>query len=126
MKAIGQWIVSNPSAVKAYLMAVLALIAKGILALTGKTADLGQWSGFVEQAIDLLVGGFSIYGVITGAIHATRGPTLTSTDQAAAIVAALAPAPVAEALTQVKAITAEVTALPKEPVPQSFPESHKF
>jgi hypothetical protein len=94
MKAIGQWILLNPAAVKAYLVAVLALVAKGILAFTGKVEDLGQWSGFVDQAIDLVVGGLSIYGVIAGSIHTARGASLTPTDQAVAIVAALAPAPV--------------------------------
>ncbi len=126
MKAITQWVLLNPSAVKAYLVAVLALIAKLILIITGKVADLGQWSLFVDQAIDLLVGGLSIYGVIAGSIHASRGSALTPTDQAAAIVAALAPTPVAVAVEQVKTIVADVVALPKVPVPQSFPESHKF
>lgn len=127
MKAIVAWIVLNPSAVKAYLLAVLALVAKGILAFTGKVADLGQYSGFIDQAIDLLVGGLSIYGVIAGSIHASRGPQLTSTDHVAAVVAALAPAPVEQAVEQVKAIVADVVAV-KVPAVSEMPpsESRRF
>jgi hypothetical protein len=56
------------------MVGVLALVAKGILAATGKVADLGQWSAFVEQAIDLLVAGLTIYGLVVGSVHASRGP----------------------------------------------------
>ena len=128
MKAIIAWIVLNPSAVKAYLLAVLALVAKGILAFTGKVADLGQWSGFVDQAIDLIVGGLSIYGVIAGSIHATRGPALTTTDQTAAIVAALAPAPVDQVIAKVQSIVADVVAVKVQPAVSEMPpsESHRF
>jgi hypothetical protein len=122
MKAITQWIVLNPSAVKAYLMAVIALVAKGIQAVTGRVNDLGQWASFVDQAIDLLVGGLSIYGVIAGSIHATRGPTLSSTDQTAAIVAALSPdTPAVAVVEQAKAIVADVVSVPKV-----APEPYKF
>src|ERR1700676_956165 len=98
MKAVLNWILLNPSAVKAYLLAILALVAKGILAFTCKVADLGQYSGFIDQAIDLLVGGLSIYGVISGTIHVSRGPALTTTAQVAATVSALAPVPVEQAV----------------------------
>jgi hypothetical protein len=125
MSAILQWVQQNPQAVKAYLLSVLALIAKLILALTGKVADLGQWSGFVDQAIDLLVGGLTIYGLIAGSIHMSRGPALTTTDQASVIVAALAPAPVALAVEQVKTIVADVAA-PKAPAVSEMPESRRF
>jgi hypothetical protein len=124
MNAVLTWIQSNPSACKAYLLSILALVAKLILALTGKVADLGQWSGFVDQAIDLLVGGLTIYGLIAGSIHVSRGPALTPTESASVIVAALAPAPVADATGLVKTIVAEVA--DKTPVAQSFPESHRF
>jgi hypothetical protein len=126
MKAVINWILLNPSAVKAYLLAVLALVAKGILAFTGKVADLGQYSGFIDQAIDLLVGGLSIYGVIAGSIHSVRGPALTTVDQAAAIVAALAPAPVATAVAQVQAIVADVVAVKPTPPPETVTTQHKF
>ena len=125
MKAITTWIVLNPSAVKSYLLAVLALVAKGILAITGKTADMGQYAGFIDQAIDLLVGGLSIYGVIAGSIHASRGPPSSPTDQAATIVAALAPAPVPVAVEQVKAIVADVVAVKTVPV-ETVESPHKF
>jgi hypothetical protein len=125
MSAVLTWIQSNPSAAKSYMLAVLALVAKGILACTGKTADLGQYSGFIDQAIDLIVGGLSIYGLIAGSIHASRGPALTPTESASVIVAALAPAQVGAAVEQVKAIVADVVEV-KRPVAQSFPESHQF
>jgi hypothetical protein len=125
VNALLTWIQQNPSAVKAYMLAAIALIAKGILAVTGKVAELGEWSGFVDQAVDLLVGGLSIYGVLSGTIHVARGPALTPTDQASVIVAALTPAPAAAAVEQVKEIVAGVAAA-KTPVAQSFPESHKF
>jgi hypothetical protein len=126
MSAVLLWIQQNPSAVKAYLLSVLALVAKLILALTGKVADLGQWSGFVDQAIDLLVGGLTIYGLIAGTIHVSRGAALTTTEQASVIVAALAPAPapVTLAVEQVKTIAAEVVV--KTPVVSEMPESHRF
>jgi hypothetical protein len=124
MNAVISWVTSNPSAVKAYLLSVLALVAKLILALTGKVADLGQWSGFVDQAIDLLVGGLTIYGLIAGSIHMSRGPALTPTESASVIVAALAPAPVALAVEHVNAIAAEVVV--KAPVVSEMPESHRF
>ncbi len=125
MNAVLIWVQQNPSAVKAYMMAAIALVAKGILAVTGKVADLGQWSGFADQAIDLIVGGLSIYGVIAGTIHVSRGPALTPTDQASVIVAALAPAPVALAVEQVKTIVAEVAV--KAPVASEMPPaSHTF
>jgi hypothetical protein len=125
MTAVLTWITSNPQAVKGYMVSVLALIAKLILAITGKVADLGVWSGFVDQAIDLLVGGLTIYGLVVGGIHHARGPGLTTTDQAATIIAALKPAPVAAAVEQVKAVVQELEAV-KVPVAQSFPESHEF
>jgi hypothetical protein len=124
MSAVLTWIQQNPQAVKAYMLAVLALVAKGILAVTGKTADLGQYSGFIDQAIDLLIGSLSIYGVIAGTIHVSRGPALTTTDQASVIVAALAPAPVALAVEQVKTIAAEVAV--KMPVAETVDMPHKF
>jgi hypothetical protein len=120
VKAFLTWIQQNPSAVKAYLLAVIALIAKGILAVTGKVADLGQWSGFVDQAIDLLVGGLSFYGVIAGTIHVSRGPALTTTDQASVIVAALLPAPASAAVETVKTIVADVVAVKPESPPVTF------
>jgi hypothetical protein len=125
MSAVLTWIQQNPSAVKAYMMAAIALVAKGILAVTGKTADLGQWSGFVDQGIDLIVGGLSIYGVIAGTIHMSRGPALTPTESASVIVAALAPAPVALAVEQVKTIVADVGAV-KAPAVSEMPESRRF
>jgi hypothetical protein len=124
MTAVLTWITANPSACKAYLLSVLALVAKLILALTGKVADLGQWSGFVDQAIDLLVGGLTIYGLIAGSIHMSRGPALTPTESASVIVAALAPAPVALAVEQVKTIVAEVAV--KTPVAETVEAPHKF
>ena len=126
MKSISQWILLNPSAVKAYLVAVLALIAKLILIITGKTADLGVWSAFVEQAIDLLVGGLSIYGVIAGSIHVSRGDSPTAVTQAAAIVSVLEPAPVAVAVEQVKAVVADVAAAAKAPAPETVETPHRF
>lgn len=125
MNAVLSWIQSNPSAVKSYMMVAIALVAKGILAFTGKVADLGVWSGFVDQAIDLIVGGLSIYGVIAGTIHVSRGAVLTTTEQASVIVAALAPAPVMLAVEQVKTIVAEVAA-PKAPAVSEMPESRRF
>lgn len=126
MSAVLTWIQSNPSAVKAYLLSALALVAKLILALTGKVADLGQWSGFVDQAIDLLVGGLTIYGLIAGSIHVSRGPALTPTESASVIVAALAPAPVALAVEQVKTIVEEVAVVKTAPAVSEMPGSHRF
>jgi hypothetical protein len=113
MTAILTWIQQNPQAVKAYMVSVLALIAKLILALTGKTSDLGQWSDFVNQAIDLLVGALTLYGVIAGSVHVSRGPSPTPVDQAAAIVAAITGPPVSAAVEAVK-IATEVIASDKE------------
>jgi hypothetical protein len=126
MKAVLNWILLNPSAVKSYLLAVLALIAKGILAITGKTADMGQYAGFIDQAIDLLVGGLSIYGVIAGSIHASRGPSLTPTAQAAVLTAILQPAPVAQAVAQVEAIVADVVAVKPSPPAETVTTTRKF
>jgi hypothetical protein len=126
MSAVLNWILLNPQAVKGYLLAVLALVAKGILAFTGKTADLGQYSGFIDQGIDLLVGGLSIYGVIAGSIHTNRGPSLTPTAQAATIVAALAPAAVPQAVATVQAIAADVVTVKPSPPPETVSTTRKF
>ncbi len=125
MKAVLTWIMLNPQAVKGYLMAVIALVAKGILACTGKAADLGVWGTFADSAIDLAVGGISIYGVISATVHVARGPALTPTDQAVAIVAALAPAPVAAAVETVKTIVADVVAVKPAP-PETVESPHRF
>lgn len=111
MKAVLLWVQQNPQAVKAYLVAVIALVAKGILAITGKVADLGQWSGFVDQAIDLLVGGLTFWGLIAGSVHASRGPSLTSVDTVASVVAAIAPVQPepASAIDTAKAAVAQIT-----------------
>jgi hypothetical protein len=125
MKPLFAWITANPQAFKAYLLAIIALIAKGILALTGKVADLGQWSGFVDQAVDLMVGGITVYGLISGTVHTAQGPTLSSTAQASVIVAALSPAPVVQAVAQVQAIVADVVAI-KPPAAETVESPHRF
>lgn len=112
MKAIGQWILLNPSAFKAYLLVVIAWIGKGILAVTGKVHDLGQWSGFVDQGVDVIVGAMTIYGIGGGVIHTARGPLLTSVGQASTTVAALVPvAPVESVVEQVKSLADEIVAV---------------
>jgi hypothetical protein len=125
MNALLSWITANPQALKGYLMALIALVVKGILAATGKTADLGQWTGFVDQAIDLIVGGISLYGVISATVHVARGPALSSTAQASVIVAALAPAPVPLAVAQVQAIVADVVTV-KIPPAETVEAPHRF
>jgi hypothetical protein len=125
MNALLSWITANPQAVKGYLIALLALVSKGILAVSGKTADLGVWSSFVDQLVDVVVGGFTIYGLSGGIIHTARGPALTAVDQASVIVAALAPAPVPQAVAQVQAIAADVVAV-KVPPAETVETPHRF
>jgi hypothetical protein len=124
MNAVLIWLGQNPQAVKAFAVSILAWVGKGILAATGKTADLGNWSAFVDATIDILVGCLTGYGVGIGILHMSRGPALTPTESASVIVAALAPAPVALAVEQVKTIAAEVVI--KAPVVSEMPESHRF
>jgi hypothetical protein len=102
------WIQQNPAAVKAYMVSVIALIARFILAATGKVDDLGQWSAFVGQAIDLLVASLTIWGVLAGSLHVSRGPAPTPHDQAAAIVAAIQGPPVSAAVTKLDVAEKEV------------------
>lgn len=89
MPAILDWIRLNPQATKAYLVSLLALIGKLILAISGKAAELGPWTDFVNQFVDLLVGGLTIYGLVSGTVHASRGPAETTTDQTTEIIKAI-------------------------------------
>jgi hypothetical protein len=89
VQPILDWLQQNPSAVKAYMVSVLALISKVILAISGKTANLGPWTDIVNQVIDLSVGAATFYGLFIGTLHASRGPLLKPSEQAATIVAAL-------------------------------------
>lgn len=89
MQPIFIWLQQNPSAVKAYMVSVLALVSKVILAVSGKTANLGPWTDIVNQVIDLSVGAITFYGLFIGTLHASRGPLLKPTEQAAVIVEAL-------------------------------------
>lgn len=89
MQPIFVWLQQNPSAVKAFLVSVLALVAKVILAVSGKTANLGPWTDIVNQLIDLGVGAITFYGLIIGTLHASRGPLPKPEEQTATIVAAL-------------------------------------
>jgi hypothetical protein len=123
MKPIFQWIMSNPSAFKSYLLALIAWIGAGYLAASGKVADLGPWSAFVDQGVDIVVGGLTIYGVGGGITHQLRGPALTSTEHIAAIVSLLQPATPAVAVEEVKSTVAAVASV-ESPAPQSG--SHKF
>ena len=125
MNAVFTWIAQNPAAFKGYLIAIIPLVSKGILAATGKVDDLGAWAGFVDMAVDLLVGALTTFGIGAGIVHTVRGPQLTSVEHVAAVVAALAPAPVTQAVEQVKTIVADVVAVKAPPVSE-FPESHKF
>jgi hypothetical protein len=101
------------------MVSVLALVAKGILAVTGKTADLGNWAGFVDEGINLLVGGLTIWGVVVGSIHVSRGPALTPSDQAATIVAAIQGPPASAAVAQVESAVAQVEQI-------KAAEAHRF
>ena len=89
MQPILVWLQQNPSAVKAYMVSVLALVSKLILAISGKSANLGPWTDIVNQVIDLGVGAITFYGLFIGTLHASRGPLLKPDEQAATIVAAL-------------------------------------
>jgi hypothetical protein len=124
MNAVLIWLGQNPQAVKAFAVSILAWVGKGILAATGKTADLGNWSAFVDATIDILVGLLTAYGIGIGLLHVSRGAALTTTEQAAVIVAALAPAPVPLAVEQVKTIAAEVAV--KTPPAETVVTTHRF
>jgi hypothetical protein len=126
MSALLTWIQSNPAAFKGFLTAFLALLVKLILQLSGKSDQLAHWNDAASQLIDLVVYAVSAYGVVCGGLHASRGPALTPTESASVIVAALAPAPVALAVEQVKTIVEEVAVVKTAPAVSEMPGSHRF
>jgi hypothetical protein len=125
MSALLTWVQQNPAAFKGFLTAFLALLVKLILQLTGKSEQLAHWNDAANQLIDLVVYAVSAYGVVSGGLHVSRGPALTPTESASVIVAALAPAPAALAVEQVKTIAADVVGTKAQAVSE-MPESHRF
>jgi hypothetical protein len=115
MKAFLKWIVLNPATFKSYLLAILPLVGKGILAATGKMPDMGQWNDFIETGVNVLVGCLTTYGIGGVIVHTARGPQLSAADQTVAIVAALAPASVPVAAETMRNIEAEVALHPPAP-----------
>jgi type IV secretory pathway VirB2 component (pilin) len=73
----------NPQAIKAYLVAVLALVSKFIFAITGVTVGLGPWDDVLRQFIDVICGAMTFYGVVIGIIHTSRGPSIPPNQLAA-------------------------------------------
>ncbi|MGD0181208.1 MAG: hypothetical protein ABSC15_15460 [Terriglobales bacterium] len=71
----------NPNAIKAYLVAVLALISKSIFALTGVVVGLGAWDDVINQFVDVICGAMTFYGVVIGIIHQSRGPSIPPNQQ---------------------------------------------
>jgi uncharacterized membrane protein HdeD (DUF308 family) len=125
MSAIWQWVFTNPQAFRSFTATLCAMLFKLILQLSGRSDQLAHWNDAASQTLDIAVYILMGAGVIMGAYHASRGPALTSINQAAAIVAALAPAPVTLAVEQVKTIVEEVAA-PKAPAVSEMPGSHRF
>lgn len=125
MSALLLWIQNNPASFKGFLTAFLAMLVKLILQFSGKSDQLAHWNDAASQLIDLVVYAVSAYGVISGGLHASRGPALTSIDQAAAVVALLAPAPATVAVEQVKAVVADVVAVKTLPA-ETVESPHKF
>lgn len=119
MRAVLQWAQQNPNAVKAYMVSLLALVSKSILAITGKTAALGPWAGVADQLIDIVVGALTIYGLVVGTNHVARGPALTPSDQAATIVAAIQGPPASAAVAQVESAVKQVEQI-------KAAEAHRF
>ena len=113
MKAVCQWIHENPAAFKTFLMVALSWIGKIVFAVTGHTASLGAWGAVIDQGVDVLVGGITLWGVVVGINHVSRGPSLTSMQQAETIVAAIKGPPVSESVTEVKAIAEDVADIPR-------------
>jgi hypothetical protein len=124
MSAVLTWIVLNPKSFGTFLVAFLGMLFKLALQLSGESSKLAAWNDAASQAVDIAVYLLMGYGVIMGSVHASRGPALTSADQAAVIVAALAPAPVPLAVEQVNTIAAEVAM--KSPPAETVVTTHRF
>jgi hypothetical protein len=112
MKSIGQWILTNPNAFKAFMLIVVAWIGAFIVAATGKPVS-PAWNDVINGGADLLAVMATIIGASSGVVHTLRGPDPKPIDQAATIVAAIQGPPVSQAVSQVAAAQAAVLETPK-------------
>jgi hypothetical protein len=107
LSAVLTWIVLNPKSFGTFLVAFLGMLFKLALQLSGESSKLAAWNDAASQAVDIAVYLLMGYG-----------------DQAAVIVAALAPAPVPLAVEQVNTIAAEVAM--KVPPAETVVTTHRF
>jgi hypothetical protein len=125
LKTVFRWIQLNPRSFGGFLIAVLAIIFKGYLQITGKSEQLEAWNASAESYVDAITTLITTYGMLTGINHATRGSDLPPGKAQALIISTLQPTPVANAMQEVKDTTEEINEPTDAPPKPDTPESPK-